>query len=73
MIFTTTTGGNGICIDFNEINDEEPGIIIVDHSIFTNKGIIVFNNGIMKEHDLIYEVIKRYSLEIVKYLMILLQ
>lgn len=64
VTIASTTGGNAICLDLNTINDEEPRIVIADKTIFTDKEIIIFKNGVMMKENLSYEVIKKYVVEI---------
>lgn len=64
VTIASTTGGNAICLDLNTTNDEEPRIVIADKTIFTDKEIIIFKNGLMIKKNLSYEVIKKYVVEI---------
>lgn len=64
ITIASTTGGNAICIDLNQIHEDEPRIIIVDHSIFTDKEIVVFQNGIIEKVQLSYAVINKYAPEV---------
>lgn len=64
ITIASTTGGNAICLDLNTILDEEPRIVIADKTIFTDKKITVFKNGVMIKEDLSLEVIKKYVVEI---------
>lgn len=66
MTFASTTGDNDICMDLNDINDGEPRIIIADHSVFTDKQIILFKDTGMEEHVVTYEIIKKYAPEVSK-------
>lgn len=64
LTFATTTGGNAICMDLNKIKNDEPRIVISDHSIFNDKEISIYENGVINTENLSYDSINRYSVEV---------
>lgn len=67
LTIASTTGGNAICLDLNNISLDGPRIIIADKSIFCNKdNIIIFKNGELIEEKISHEVINKYAVEINK-------
>lgn len=70
LTVATTLGGSAICMDLNKLTNNEPRVIIADHSIFNNRCIRVFEadpisrTAEIKRYYLSYEVIDRYCPQI---------
>lgn len=61
ITFATTIGGNAICIDLNNINNDDAQILLADHSIFYDKEFSIYKMGKLIDYSLSYETIKKLS------------
>jgi len=65
LTFASTTGGNAICFNLNEITDGEPSIYIVDHSIVSGRKVGISHGMEMEFFSLdnsnVHKVVKKVA------------